>query len=203
MEFHQHQQKKYFDFLSEEKNSENIDKKQSQFPPPQPHHHHKHTSSTSTNKNANTKISRTNEKPYTISDDFERLFNNLHLEIQEYNNIIDSVQKFSTYIEHGRKEGIFDDQDMEWIEEDLKKLKTEKDKKEQEYKKRKEIYENSVVKLEAVLEKRKKTIEDADRNTGVFNARPDLLKKFAQKRAILMKIIETGKKEIQTSGFSK
>ena len=142
-------------------------------------------------------------EPKKLTDDFEKLFDTLKLEITEYIHLIEAVQKFSAYIARGHQEGIFDDQDLSWVEDDLKKLMTEKNKKEIEYQKRKEIYENSVVKLEKVLEKRKKIIEEANQQTHVFDFRPDLLKNFAQKRAALTKIIEQGKKDLQNTPFGK
>ena len=147
-------------------------------------------------------ISHTNhtinsEQQSNITNNVENLFIDLQKKIQEYNDTIEAVEKFFLCIEEGKKEGIFDDQDIGWIEDDLKCLRDQRLQKETEYKKRKELYDNSVVKLEDVLERRKILIEEADQQTGVFNMRPELLKKFAQKRATLMKIVDQGKQDIQ------
>jgi hypothetical protein len=136
-------------------------------------------------------------KPTSTLNDFEILFRNLQHEIYEYNKVIESVQSFKAHIEQGLRDGVFDNQDIQWVEEDLKTLMEDKEKKEVEYNKRKEIYENSVLKLENILEKRKQIIEDADKNTHIFSNRKDLLKKFAHKSATLLKLIEQGKKDLQ------
>jgi len=133
----------------------------------------------------------------SLQNEFENLFFNMRNEIQEYMKVIDSLHKFRQYIDQGVRDGVFDEEDRRWIEEDLQKLTLEKDKKEIEYNNRKQAYEGSILKLENIMNVRKQIIEEADKNTNVFSSRPELLKKFAQKRANLIKIVEQGKKDLQ------
>lgn len=132
-----------------------------------------------------------------ISNEFEELFKTLKTDIEECTKVIHAVEEFKKYVETGLKDGIFDQQDMQWIEEDLKALVADKTHKETEYLKRKEIYEKSVLSLQNILDQRRKIIETADEQTEVFRSRPHLLKKFAQKSATLMKMVEQGKKDLQ------
>ena len=132
-----------------------------------------------------------------IQDEFERLFAHLKQEIQEYHALAQSVQSFKHYIENGMKEGIFDQEDMEWIDNDLKELLESKEKKEQELMSKETLYRNSVLKLEDILARRKNAIEEAESNTGALSLRPELLKHFAKKRAHLMTMIDVGKRDLQ------
>lgn len=140
-------------------------------------------------------------KPSTSShshtDDFERMFSKLKQEISECQTLIQSVQSFRQYIEHGLKDGIFDQEDLDWVEADLKELSATKEKKEQELVSKENIYKNSVLKLEEILERRTDAIEQAEQSTRALSMRPDLLKHFAKKRAHLMMMVDKGKQELQ------
>lgn len=133
-----------------------------------------------------------------IQDEFEQLFSNLKQEIQEYNALAQSVQSFKQYIEHGMKEGIFDKEDAEWIDTDLKGLLESKKSKEQELVVKETLYRNSVLKLEDILARRDNVIEEAEQNTRALSLRPELLKHFAKKRARLMTMVDAGKQDLQS-----
>lgn len=133
----------------------------------------------------------------TSKQDFEQLFAKLNQDIQQLDNTIHSVEQFLQHVAAGIPDGVFDDQDRIWVEDDLKRLRAERQAKDADRQNRQEIYEQSVLKLERILNQRKQIIEDADRQTDVFRMRPELLKKFAQKRATLMKLVEQGKKDLQ------
>lgn len=132
-----------------------------------------------------------------IQNDYEHIFRALQDEIKEHQKIIKALELFRQKVTQGLKDGIFDDQDMQWIDDDLQHLLQEKEHKEKVFQQKREIYENSVLKLESILEKRRNVIEEVDSHTNIFSARPELLKKFAQKRATLMKIVDQGKKDLQ------
>jgi flavin-dependent dehydrogenase len=132
-----------------------------------------------------------------VNDEFEQLFVNLKQEIIEYHTLVQSVQAFKQYIENGVKEGIFDREDMDWIESDLKELLIAKEKKEHELRQKEDLYKNSVLKLEDILARRKDAIEDAEKNTHALSLRPELLKHFAKKRAQLMLMVDKGKQDLQ------
>jgi hypothetical protein len=143
------------------------------------------------------KGSHANLQSAHIENEFDQLFANLKKEIQEYNTLVQSVQSFREHIEHGMKEGIFDKEDMDWIESDLKQLQLNKQQKEQELLAKEDIYKNSVLKLEEILDRRKNAIEVAEQSTHALSLRPDLLKNFAKKRAHLMMMVDKGKKDLQ------
>jgi len=133
-----------------------------------------------------------------IPDEFERLFAHLNQEIQEYHALSQAVQSFRQYIEHGMQEGIFDTEDTEWIDADLKGLLESKRNKEQELITKETLYRNSVLKLEDILTRRDNVIEEAEQNTRVLSLRPELLKHFAKKRARLMTMVDVGKRDLQS-----
>lgn len=135
-----------------------------------------------------------------VENEFDQLFSNLKKEIHEYNTLVQSVQAFREHVEHGMRDGIFDKEDMEWIESDLKQLQFNKQQKEQELLAKEDIYKNSVLKLEEILDRRKNAIEVAEQSTHALSLRPDLLKNFAKKRAQLMMMVDKGKKDLQLTG---
>lgn len=138
-----------------------------------------------------------NLQPQHVGNEFDRLFANLKREIDEYNTLVQSVQAFRQYVDHGLKDGIFDQEDMEWIDTDLKNLLLNKEKKEQELLSKENLYKNSVLKLEDILARRKDAIEVAEQNTHALSLRPELLKHFAKKRAQLMMMVDKGKQDLQ------
>jgi chromosome segregation ATPase len=133
------------------------------------------------------------------TEELDQLFKHLQDEIQNYDVLCHSVQTFKQYIEQGVEEGIFDQQDIQWLDEDLLNLKREKEEKEHNLKLKKETYNGSVTKLEHILKRRTQLIEEADKVSQMFRFRPNLLKKFAQKRVTLMKIVEQGKQDLHGS----
>jgi hypothetical protein len=143
------------------------------------------------------KVIHNNLQPDYVENEFDQLFANLKKEIVEYNTLVQSVQSFKEHIEHGMKEGIFDKEDMEWIDSDLKQLQLNKQQKEQELLAKENIYKNSVLKLEEILDRRKTAIEVAEQSTRALSLRPELLKNFAKKRAHLMMMVDKGKKDLQ------
>ena len=132
-----------------------------------------------------------------VENEFDQMFTDLKKEIDEYKTLVQSVQSFKEHIEHGMKEGIFDKEDMEWIESDLKQLQLTKQQKEQELMAKEDIYKNSVLKLEEILDRRTNAIEAAEQTTHALSLRPELLKNFAKKRAQLMMMVDKGKKDLQ------
>jgi len=133
-----------------------------------------------------------------VNDEIEQLFTSLRQEIVEYQTLVQSVNSFKQYIEHGLNDGIFDQEDLEWINSDLSDIIQRKEQKEQELSQKEDLYKNSVLKLEAILDKRKEAIEQAEHNTHALSLRPRLLQNFAKKRAHLMMLVDKGKKDLQT-----
>lgn len=130
-------------------------------------------------------------------EQFEQLFVTLKREIHEITQLLQSVQSFRSYIERGIKDGTFDAEDLTWVEEDIRQLETSKKQKEQELIEKEQIYTNSVLKLEEILDRRKNIIESAEEQTHALSLRPNLLQNFAKKRAQLMKLIDQGRRDLQ------
>lgn len=138
-----------------------------------------------------TKVSTTTSPPH------DKIFSRLESEINHYNSLLESVAHFKEQVESGLRQGIFDNQDLEWIETDVQRLIKERDERVKEYERRKNLYDNSIVKMEDILNRRKEIIEETDKKYGVFKQRPELLKLFAQKRASLIRTVEQAKNELQ------
>jgi len=130
--------------------------------------------------------------------DYETLFHTLQVEIANYAHMIQSVQNLKRKIEDGMSEGVFDAEDLNWVDHDVQLLCNQKTQKEHEYQQKMQIYQTSVLKLEQIIDKRKQILESADQQWKVFDNRPNLLQNFAQKNASLVKLIEQGKKELNT-----
>ena len=136
-------------------------------------------------------------RPPSTKHDYQDLFAVLQQEITTYSEMLKSVLHFKEVIVNGQRDGLFDDQDLAWLEKDIEDLSRKREERLREFEKRKDLYENSIVRLEDILDKRKAIIEEADQSLHVFQNRPDLLQKFAQKRAVLIKTVEQAKTELQ------
>lgn len=128
----------------------------------------------------------------------ESLFQSLRQEIAECTERVQAVQAFRQYIEAGVRDGVFDQEDLAWINQDLAQLTAEKEQREQELQRKETLYRNSVQKLEVILEQRRGVIEEAERHTQALRLRPHLLQQFAKKRAHLMLMVDQGKKDLQS-----
>jgi DNA repair exonuclease SbcCD ATPase subunit len=135
---------------------------------------------------------------HRVNDEIEQLFKSLRQEIGEYQTLAQSINSFKQYIEHGLNDGIFDQEDLEWINSDLSDIIQRKEQKEQELIQKEDLYRNSVLKLEEILDKRTEAIEQAEQTTHALSLRPNLLQNFAKKRAHLMMLVDKGKKDLQT-----
>jgi hypothetical protein len=128
---------------------------------------------------------------------YQDLFTQLKREIKMYDDKLQALSRFRDMVVNSEREGLFDKEDMSWIEDDIENVRTERDKRQAEYERRKELYENSIVKMENILQKRKLVFDQADSKFGVLQQRPDLLKKFAEKQATLMTTVKQAKVELQ------
>jgi len=95
------------------------------------------------------------------------------------------------------KEGIFDKEENEWVDAELKRITDIKNSCQEELSKKEDLYLNSILKLENLLEQRRIAIENAEKESCVFEQCPRLLQQFAEKRANLMKLVEKGKQDLQ------
>jgi len=135
--------------------------------------------------------------PPSSSSEFEQLFAHLKQDLDHLQTLIQSVQAFQQRVEHGIQEGIFDQEDWQRVDADLKELVHTKEQKEQELVAKETLYRNSVLKLEDILARRKQAIEEAEQATRALSLRPELLKHFAKKRAHLMLMVDKGKQDLQ------
>ena len=133
-----------------------------------------------------------------VHDEVEGLFQALRQEIAQCHERVHAVQAFRQHIEAGVRDGIFDQEDLEWLNRDLTQLLEEKEQRERELAHKEHMYKNSVQKLEVILEKRRDVIEQAERDTQALTLRPHLLQQFAKKRAHLMMLVDQGKKDLQS-----
>ena len=127
----------------------------------------------------------------------EDMFRAQHLLIEEHDRTIKSLQTFKQHIEKGLKEGIFDKEENEWVDAELKRITDIKNSCQEELSKKEDLYLNSILKLENLLEQRRIAIENAEKESCVFEQCPRLLQQFAEKRANLMKLVEKGKQDLQ------
>ena len=128
---------------------------------------------------------------------YQELFAKLQAEIDEYDRELKAVKKFHATVKKNQESGLFDDQDIKWIDADIEDMEEKRRVRVEEYNRRKDLYENSIVKMEKILEQRKNIIEEVDSESNVFQNRPELLKKFAEKRATLIKTVKQAKVELQ------
>ena len=116
----------------------------------------------------------------TDLSNYPPIFVELKKEITYYETLLEKVTKFKVMIQNNASNGLFDDQDIGWIDDDIKTLTAELNKRVEEFESRKNFYENSIVRFEDILDQRKNIIESADAECQVLSNRPELLEKFAQ-----------------------
>lgn len=117
--------------------------------------------------------------------------------INKLNTKIKSLAHFKELLLNSKNQGVFDSEDIGWVDKDISHLIKERDQFQDEYNRREDLYENNIIKLESILTKRKKIIETAQNKYNIFKECPELLQLFAKKRAQLIKTIDQTKKELQ------
>jgi conjugal transfer/entry exclusion protein len=133
--------------------------------------------------------------------DYPPIFGQLQKEIDYYHNMLQNVTKFRNMIQQKSSDGLFDEQDISWVDADIKELEKELQQRTAQFDKRKHLYENSILRLENILQQRKGVIETADNECQVLSDRSGLLEKFAQKRATLIKTVEQAKHELLSANI--
>jgi len=134
---------------------------------------------------------------------YSKVLSKLKHEISRKKSMLDSLKQFRTIIKTHQSEGLFDDEDLKWVDDDINSLSEEIANLQIDYQNRKEIYDNSIVRLEHILNHRKKVIEEAEESLNIFHHRPHLLKKFSQKHVVLIKTIEQAKDTLQIVARSR
>ena len=115
--------------------------------------------------------------------------------LKDLDSSIEALLKFQQRIAAGLHEGVCDAQDLEWVTEEVTAKQRERQELHESYSRSKKFYDTSLQQLLQILSRRNELIEEADSHSHVFGCSPGLLRKFAQKRALLMRMIEQTKKE--------
>ncbi len=137
---------------------------------------------------------------------FEEQIRAISKHIKQIHESIASVNVLFARIkeEIDKETGTFDTEDLEWVQSKIEELnknveqaESEKANKEQEYQRKKNMYDSSIVKMKHILLRRKQILEEVDNVSQVFLVCPDLLKKFAKKRATLSQMVEESERELK------
>jgi hypothetical protein len=127
------------------------------------------------------------------------MFQSQHLILEGYEQTINSLRVFKEHIQRGLEQGIFDKEENDWVDAELERINDLKKTCEDDLTRKEDIYMNSILKLENLLEQRRLAIEKAENDSCVFEQCPRLLQRFAEKRANLMKIVDKGKQDLQNN----
>jgi chromosome segregation ATPase len=117
----------------------------------------------------------------------------LNAQIAKLDHILHALLQCRRQLEQATSEGCFDAQDLEWVDDQIAVYEQQK----KAIHDKIETYERSVVKMEEILTKRRDILEQVDRETNLFTDCPELLKKFAQKSANLINMINKAKEDLQ------
>ena len=127
------------------------------------------------------------------------MFQSQHLILDGYEQTMKSLRVFKEHIQKGLEQGIFDKEENDWVDIELERIHDLKKTCETDLMRKEDIYMNSILKLENLLEQRRLAIEKAEKESCVFEQCPLLLQRFAAKRANLMKIVDKGKQDLQNN----
>lgn len=140
---------------------------------------------------------RAGDTPPQVHANIEDMFQTLRQDLHTQRALLSDLQTFKDFIERGRTDGIFDQEDCDWVQSECQSVQSYISQRETELARKEELYKNSVQKLEQILLQRKDIIEAAEDQTHVLSQRPQLLEHFAKKRAHLMMLVDQGKKDLQ------
>ena len=132
------------------------------------------------------------------SAEIKEMFQSQHQILQGYDQTIKSLRVFKEHIQRGLEEGIFDKEENDWVDVELERISDLKKICADDLIRKEDIYMNSILKLENLLEQRRLAIERAEKESCVFEQCPRLLQRFAEKRANLMKLVDKGKQDLQS-----
>lgn len=122
-------------------------------------------------------------------------FHELESQIEEFQIGIAALEKFRAHIQEGKEGGIFDAEDLKWVDDELSSKRAQYQEMAEELRNKRYLYDNSITKLEQVLESRKQIIETADNETDALKNNPTLLSLFARKNAQLIQMLENAKED--------
>lgn len=120
-------------------------------------------------------------------------FQELENSVKECALNIAALEKFRSHIHEGKECGIFDAEDLKWVDDELTEKRAHYQDMNNELRNKRYLYDNSITKLEQVLNDRKIIIEAAENETNVLQNNPTLLQLFARKNAQLIQMLEHAK----------
>ncbi len=97
----------------------------------------------------------------------------------------------------------FDEEDITWIDEELKKLAKELECFRKEWRHKNHLYNDTLIEMEKMLETRERVLNDEDGETQLFSQQPQITYCFATKQAELVNEMEKLKKQMYESWYSK
>ena len=119
----------------------------------------------------------------------QQVLHSLKKRIQQKQTLRKNLVEFHDIIHQNQTEGLFDREDIEWIQQEIHRVEKEVQELECVYQKKKHLYTNSIAHLEHILQRRKRVLDQADQKLNIFAQCPYMLKKFSQKHVILMKTV--------------
>ena len=125
----------------------------------------------------------------TKRKEIKKVLLSLKKRIEQKQTLLHNLVEFRSIVQKSQDEGLFDRQDIEWVEE-IQRLENEIQDLDRLYKKKKHLYHHSIVHLEDILQRRKQILDEADQRLHVFSQCPRLLKQFSQKHVTLMKTVD-------------
>lgn len=121
----------------------------------------------------------------------------LELKVSE---LTKAIEKLTELHDNLTEADVFDDEDLQYISdykvkiEELKQMHQENlSQLRDELTSKRNRYEKTIKTLEAIVQRRKRIIDDIESRTHVLSENPELLEMFAQKQATLMKSIQKAK----------
>lgn len=107
----------------------------------------------------------------------------------EYPKRIQALTKLLETLKEPSAAAYFDEEDILWVKDDLNKQQAELQSITETWNKTSSVYVDTYVRLSRTIETRQNVLNQIDRETGVFDCRPELVTKFANKQAHLASLM--------------
>jgi len=137
----------------------------------------------------NEKTSSSSHDEFSLSPSSASMFQELQNRITEASIKVESLQNLRNAILEN-KNNSFDKEDLQIVDEHLKQSTNEVNNLKKELEQREMLYKNTILKLHQTLSVRQNVLENQNDKTQVLQKHPELLKKFANKQAQLVKTLK-------------
>lgn len=144
--------------------------------------------------NNETENSSTTSQDWVLSEELAFLDKLIR---ETYPNRIKALQFLKSMLKSNNVSAYFDEEDRQWVEEDLAKQMEELRKLNQIWKETTSVYQNTLLKLATTIETRQTILSYADEKTNVFSQRPQLVEHFAKKQADLTDLMNQCKEKMR------